>query len=47
MPYLLIAVPALAVLWLAFALASWEEWDDRRRRERRVKRNLQRMGGKS
>lgn len=45
MPYLLIAVPALIVLLAVFVYAEWEKFDDCRRRERLVHRNLQRMSG--
>jgi hypothetical protein len=37
---------ALPVLWLAFKYAAWEKWNDRRRSDRLVHRNLQRMCGR-
>jgi hypothetical protein len=44
--YLLIVIIALAILYGVFRLAAWEEFDDRRRRERLVHRNLQRSCGR-
>ncbi len=35
----IIAAGAL-IMWGAFKLAAWEEWDDYRRLERRAHRNL-------
>jgi hypothetical protein len=43
--YLLIVLAALALIAAVWKFAAWEEWDDQRRRERLVHRNLQRMGG--
>jgi hypothetical protein len=43
--YLLAVAVVLLILAAVFAYASWEDFDDRRRRERLVHRNLQRMGG--
>jgi hypothetical protein len=37
---------ALPVLWLAFRLAAWEEWDDYRRLERKAHLNLQKQCGR-
>lgn len=44
--YILIAIAALALLLAGYVYAEWEAWDSRRRHERRVKVNLQRMGGR-
>lgn len=44
--YILIAAAALLVLTLGYVYFEWEAWDSRRRHERRVKINLQRMAGR-
>jgi uncharacterized membrane protein YphA (DoxX/SURF4 family) len=44
--YLLIAIAALAVFGAVWIYAGWEKWDDRRRSDRLVHRNLQRMMGR-
>jgi hypothetical protein len=44
---LFIIIPiALAAFGLIFKYAAWEEWDDRRRSDRKVHRNLQKMCGR-
>ncbi len=36
---------AAPILWAAFKLAAWEEWDDYRRLERRAHLNLMQQSG--
>jgi hypothetical protein len=43
--YLLVVIAAFIVLAGVFKYAAWEEWDDRRRHQRRVHRNMQNIGG--
>lgn len=43
--YLILAIAGLALLLTLWTYAEWLRWDDQRRLERRVHRNLQRMGG--
>jgi hypothetical protein len=43
--YLLTIVIGIIIIGALLKYAAWEEQDDRRRRERLVHRNLQRMGG--
>lgn len=42
----ILSVAALIVFGAAWIYAGWEDWDDRRRSERLVHRNLQRMAGR-
>ncbi len=43
---LLIAIGAIAFFGAVWIYAGWESWDDRRRSDRLVKRNLDRMCGR-
>ncbi len=44
--YFVIFPAAAGIIWLAFKYAAWETFDDRRRSQRLVKRNLDRMCGR-
>ena len=46
MPYILLGLICVCVLGIVFIYARWEEQDDRRRSDRLVHRNLQRMSGR-
>ena len=42
--YLLVVIAGLLILAGAFKYARWEEWNDRRKRERRAHINLTKNG---
>lgn len=41
--YLLIVIVSLALVLIIWAYVDWAQWDERRRLERRVHRNIERM----
>lgn len=44
--YVATVVAALLILFAAIEYANWIQWDEQRRQQRRVHRNLMRMGGR-
>lgn len=44
--YFLLSAAAVAILAIVFLYARWEDRDDRRRSDRLVQRNIQRMCGR-
>jgi len=44
--YILTIVAAFAALLIIWTYNEWARWDEHRRQQRRVHRNLQRMSGR-